>query len=54
MTMVAGQLKNMVSTIIGAIVFDDFVFAWANVLGLSISMIGKSPSYVKFLVYVLF
>jgi len=40
MTMVAGQLKNMVSTIIGAIVFDDFVFAWANVVGLTISMIG--------------
>eukprot|EP00210_Caulerpa_lentillifera_P000475 g458.t1 len=40
MTMVAGQLKNMVSTIIGAIVFDDFVFAWANVIGLTISMFG--------------
>lgn len=40
MTMVAGQLKNIVSTIVGALVFSDFKFLWMNVIGLAISMIG--------------
>jgi len=40
MTMVAGQLKNIVSTIVGALVFSDFKFLWMNVVGLTISMIG--------------
>lgn len=41
MTSVVGQLKNILSTIAGAILFSDFVFDIRNVIGLALSMIGK-------------
>lgn len=40
MTSVAGNLKNAVMTIVGALAFPDFVFDPANALGLSVSMTG--------------
>ena len=48
MTMVAGQMKNIISTILGALIFSDFVFSWLNVTGLLISMIGlKSLLFIS-------
>ncbi|GMH34200.1 hypothetical protein BSKO_02034 [Bryopsis sp. KO-2023] len=41
MTSVAGQLKNMVSTVAGALLFGDFVFSIVNVAGLVVSMTGS-------------
>lgn len=41
MTSVAGQFKNIVSTIAGALLFGDFVFSGYNVSGLVLSMIGS-------------
>ena len=40
MTSVAGNLKNAVMTIVGAVAFPDFVFDPANALGLGLSMTG--------------
>ena len=40
MTSVAGNLKNAVMTIVGALAFPDFVFDPANTLGLGLSMTG--------------
>lgn len=40
MTSVAGNLKNAVITIVGAIAFPDFLFDPANALGLGVSMTG--------------
>jgi len=40
MTSVAGNLKNAVMTIVGAIAFPDFVFDRANAAGLAVSMAG--------------
>lgn len=40
MTSVAGNLKNAVMTIVGAIAFPDFIFDWANASGLGLSMTG--------------
>lgn len=40
MTSVAGNLKNAVMTVVGAIAFPDFVFDPANTLGLALSMTG--------------
>lgn len=40
MTSVAGNLKNAVMTIIGALAFPDFAFDPANSLGLGLSMTG--------------
>ena len=40
MTSVAGNLKNAVMTVVGAIAFPDFVFDPWNALGLGLSMAG--------------
>lgn len=40
MTSVAGNLKNAVMTIVGAMAFPDFVFDQANAAGLALSMAG--------------
>jgi solute carrier family 35 protein len=39
-TSVAGSLKNIIMTLIGAVSFGDFVFAKWNVVGLGVSMAG--------------
>ena len=41
MTTVAGQMKNIVSTIIGAFAFSDYTFNIVNVIGVTMSMSGK-------------
>lgn len=40
MTSVAGNLKNVLMTVVGAIAFPDFLYSAPNVLGLVLSMIG--------------
>lgn len=40
MTSVAGQLKNLISTVIGAFAFGDFSFSFVNVVGLTFSACG--------------
>lgn len=40
MTSVAGNLKNVVGTVLGALAFPDFQFEPLNVLGLLMSMVG--------------
>ncbi|CAD7697956.1 unnamed protein product [Ostreobium quekettii] len=40
MTTVAGQMKNIVSTIVGTFAFGDFTFDFANAAGVVVSMIG--------------
>ena len=40
MTSVAGNLKNAVMTVVGALAFPDFIFETANVSGLTLSMTG--------------
>ena len=40
MTSVAGNLKNAVMTVVGAIAFSDFIFEPANAAGLILSMTG--------------
>lgn len=40
MTSVAGNLKNAVMTIVGALAFPDFIFDPANASGLALSMTG--------------
>ena len=40
MTSVAGNLKNVVGTVVGALAFPDFRFDLLNVLGLVLSMVG--------------
>ena len=39
-TSVAGSLKNILMTLIGAVSFGDFVYAKWNVVGLGLSMAG--------------
>ena len=39
-TSVAGSLKNIIMTLIGAVSFGDFVYAKWNVVGLGVSMAG--------------
>ena len=39
-TSVAGSLKNIIMTIIGAIAFNDYVYELRNVIGLTVSMVG--------------
>ena len=40
MTSVAGNLKNAVMTVVGALAFSDFIFEPANAAGLCLSMTG--------------
>ena len=40
MTSVAGNLKNAVMTVVGALAFPDFIFDPANAAGLVLSMTG--------------
>lgn len=40
MTSVAGNLKNAVMTVVGALAFPDFIFQPANATGLGLSMTG--------------
>jgi drug/metabolite transporter (DMT)-like permease len=40
MTSVAGNLKNVLGTVIGALIFPDFRFHPLNVLGLALGMAG--------------
>ena len=40
-TSVAGSLKNILMTLIGAVSFGDFVYAKWNVVGLGLSMAGR-------------
>lgn len=40
MTSVAGNLKNAVMTVVGALAFPDFIFDPANAAGLCLSMTG--------------
>ena len=39
-TSVAGGFKNILMTGIGMLAFGDYVFAWANVCGIALSMAG--------------
>lgn len=39
-TSVAGSLKNIIMTLIGAVSFGDFIYAKWNVIGLGVSMAG--------------
>lgn len=41
MTTVAGQMKNLVSTIVGAFAFADYSFNIINVVGVAMSMSGE-------------
>ncbi|EFA85943.1 solute carrier family 35 member protein [Heterostelium album PN500] len=40
-TSVTGQIKNIASTVIGAIIFKDIVIHPYNIIGLAINMIGS-------------
>mmetsp|Transcript_315 Transcript_315/g.904 ORF Transcript_315/g.904 Transcript_315/m.904 type:complete len:328 (+) Transcript_315:347-1330(+) len=40
MTTVAGNLKNVIVTVLGAVLFSDYIFSWPNCAGLTLSMIG--------------
>lgn len=40
MTSVAGNLKNVLGTVVGALAFPDYHFDRLNVLGLVLSMVG--------------
>lgn len=40
MTSVAGNLKNAIMTVVGAIVFSDYIFDIGNAVGLGLSMGG--------------
>lgn len=40
MTSVAGNLKNIIMTVVGALMFGDFVFRFGNAAGLALSMAG--------------
>lgn len=40
MTTVAGNLKNVVATVLGALLFSDYTFSWPNCAGLTLSMVG--------------